>query len=121
MENRDEYLLALQGMWGEMKSLNARVTMRLDTVTARLEETNERLARVEGRLQNVEGRLENVDLRLEEAGRRLNETSIRVVAELSAGNELLREALDEVRGARVDRRRLDKLEHRVEVLEKRSP
>ena len=84
----------------------ARVTERLDGMAERLDTMNAQLDTMDGRLERVE--------------QRQNDTEIRVIAELTVGNELLREVRDAIRGALVDRKRLNRLEKRVETLEKRT-
>jgi hypothetical protein len=94
--NRDEQLEVLRAMWGEMKTLNSRVNT-----------TNERLEHGFGRL----------DDRIDAMGEMLG-------ARIDATNERLDGLTNEVREgfahARVDRRRLDRLERRVDVLERRE-
>jgi hypothetical protein len=94
--NRDEHLEVLRGMWGEMKTLNARVNT-----------TNERLEQGFARL----------DGRIDAMGEMLG-------ARIDATNERLDALTDEVREgfslARIDHRRLGRLEHRVDALERRE-
>ena len=71
-EPRDEHLQALQGIWAEMKTINARV----NTTNTRLESlertTNERFEslerRLDARFEGVEVRLDAIHGRLETHG-----------------------------------------------------
>ena len=94
--NRDEHLEVLRAMWAEMKSLNAGVNT-----------TNERLEAMDARLSG----------RIDALGEMLG-------ARIDATNERLDDLTDEVREGfaqgRVNRRRLHRLEHRVDALERRE-
>jgi hypothetical protein len=96
MSDRDEHLEVLRAIWGEMKSLNSRVNT-----------TNDRLDQGFARL----------DGRIDAMGEMLG-------ARIDATNERLDDLTDEVRegfaAARLDRRRIHRLEHRVDALERRE-
>jgi polyhydroxyalkanoate synthesis regulator phasin len=91
--NRDEHLEVMRAMWGEMKTLNARITS-----------SNEEL---------------RADLRTE-----LRETREFLGARIDATNERLDTLTDDVRTGfsetRIERRRIDRLERRVDALEARK-
>jgi hypothetical protein len=99
MSDRDEYLEAMRGMWGEMKSLNARL--------------NTGLADLGGRIDAIGARLDTTNARIDVTN-----------ASLEATNERLDDLIVEVRGAvglsHLDRRRLDRLESRVDALEEQK-
>jgi chromosome segregation ATPase len=96
MSDRDAHLEVLRAMWGEMKTLNARVNT-----------TNERL---ETGFAKLDGRMDAI-------GEMLG-------ARIEASNERLDRLTEEVREGfahtRLDRRRLDRLERRVDGLERRE-
>jgi hypothetical protein len=97
--DRDEHLEVLRAMWGEMKTLNARINT-----------TNERLDEGFSELR--------AEFRAE-----LRETREFLGARIDATNERIDRLTDEVRDGfaqtRFDRKRLDRLEKRVEDLERR--
>lgn len=91
-ENRDEHLEVLRGIWGEMKTLNSRINT-----------TNER----------IDAMGERIDAMGEMLGARIDATNERL-------DELNTEVRDGFAQARLDRRRLVRLERRVDALEQRS-
>lgn len=97
--NRDEHLEVLRAMWGEMKTLNARVNT-----------TNERL---EHGFERLDGRIGAMG---EVLGARIDATNER----LDATNERLDRLTEGVTQARAERRRIDRLEERVDALERRD-
>lgn len=96
MSDRDEHLEVLRAMWGEMKTLNSRVNDLRDGLGARIDETNARLDQLR---EYVGARIDAMDERLD----------ARLV-----------ELKDVVTVGRLDRRRLDLLERRVDALEQRA-
>lgn len=87
--NRDEYLEVMRAMWGEMKTLNARINTSSEELRAELRETREFL------------------------GARIDATNERL-------DVLTEEVRDGFAESRVDRKRIDRLERRVDALEARK-
>lgn len=89
MSDRDEHLEVMRAMWGEMKTLNARINTMGETLGGRIDAMGQMLA-----------------------------------ARIDATNERLDRLSDEVREGfaqtHLDRRRLDRLEKRVDALEGRE-
>ena len=95
MSDRDEQLEVMRAMWGEMKTLNARINTLGTDLGARIDTTN---ARLEELREYVGARIDAMDERMDAR-----------FAELK----------DVVTMGRLDRRRLDLLERRVDALEQR--
>lgn len=87
--HRDEHLEVMRAMWGEMKTLNARINSSSEELRAELRETREFL------------------------GARIDATNERL-------DRLTEEVRDGFSEARIDRRRIDRLERRVDALEARK-
>ncbi len=112
----DEHLAVLQGIWGEMKTMNGRINTLVEGQT----ETNARLDQTNARLDQTNVCVEQMSARLEHVARRQVESETRIATELIAVVSAVREVRDVVREDRFERQRLDRLEHRVDALEKRS-
>jgi chromosome segregation ATPase len=83
---RDPHLEVLQGIWGEMKTLNSRVNTtnerlesmerridgRLEGIDARLEGIGARLEGIDARLEGIDARLGGIDARLDTMDGRLD-------------------------------------------------
>ncbi len=74
----DPHLEVLQNIWGEMKTLNARINTtneRLDKTNERLDKTNQSLddgfAAVTSRIDQTNARLDSLEVRVEGVDRRL--------------------------------------------------
>ena len=115
MSDRDEHLEALRGMWSELKALNGRI----DGTNARLDETVSRLDGMNTRLDQTVSRLDETNDRLDRLEHRQTESEMRITTELVAVAGAVREVRDVLRDHRADRARIDRLEQRVDVLEKR--
>jgi chromosome segregation ATPase len=126
----DRHLEALQGIWGEMKTMNGRINTiargqdetnaRLDQTIGRLDQTNSRLDRLNARLEGVEGGVAVLGVRLERLERVQVESETRLATELVAVVGAIHEVRDLMRESRSDRKRLEKLERRVDALEKKT-
>jgi phage shock protein A len=120
METNDEHLEVLRAIWREMKTLNGAVN---DT-NAGLAQTNARLDQTNARLDQTNTRLElgfaETNARVAGLERRQTEVEIRLSTELVAVVTAVREVRDLLRDGRTDARRVDRLEERVEALEKKS-
>ncbi len=110
-EPTDPHLEMLRNIWGEMKTVNARI----NTTNERLEATNGHLAsferRVDARLEAIEGRLETMDARLDIHGRGIT----KLVDEVAKLNTRVENILVGAHG-----REHDELRSRVEDLEKHT-
>jgi len=95
MSDRDEHLEVLRAMWGEMKTLNARINT-----------TNEQLKALS---EDLGGR---IDAMGEFLGARIDATNERL--------DVMNERLDRVGLGHLDRKRLQRLERRVDALERRD-
>ncbi len=121
----DQHLVALQGIWNEMKALNSRVNQGFNDVNGRIDVTNERLDATNERLDATNARLDATNARLDHGIERIDrvevvqrEGEIRIATELVALHGTMQEIRDVVSGAfQSDRARITKLERRVDVLE----
>jgi hypothetical protein len=119
----DRHLEALQGIWGEMKTMNGRINDLAEgqrLTNARLDQTNARLDQTIVRLDNVEVGVQGLNARMERLERVQIESETRLATELVAVVAAVREVRDVIRDERADKKRLDRLEKRVDALEKKS-
>jgi hypothetical protein len=126
----DEHLVALQGIWSEMKTLNQTVNglgERIDETNRRLDETNRR---VESGFDAVNRRIDQTNERLDRTNEHLDRlehvqksAEIRVATELVNLHTTLGSIHEVIKGGfREDRLlRIAQLERRVDALEKKPP
>lgn len=99
MEPNDVTLEVLKSIRDEVRLTRTDLVQRIDHTNARLDATN---------------------ARLDEANTRLTQTEVRLATEIVAVASAAFEVRDLLRDHRGDRARIDRLEQRVDVLEKRS-
>ncbi len=112
----DKHLEALQGIWGEMKTLNGRVNTtneRIDTLSDRIDSG---LAQVRVELRTG---LAEVRAEVRSAVDQQRESEMHIATELVAVRGALVEVTDHLRAQRDEHKRLDALEERVEKLERK--
>src|SRR5687767_6266725 len=124
----DQHLVALQGIWSEMKTLNGNVNGladRLDDTNRRLDETNRRLETgfvgVNERIDQTNERFDRTIERLDRLEYNQKSGEIRVATELVTVHGTLGSIRDMIKDTFYDDRvRIAKLEQRVDALEKKS-
>jgi chromosome segregation ATPase len=127
----DEHLVALRGMWQEMKVLGRRVDRVRTELSARIDQTNERLdatrsdlsVRIDAVRTELSARIDQTNERVDalrgEFARALAESQTRIATELLAVRQVLDTVTTILRQRDADRAALAQLAERVGRLEQR--